>query len=299
MVPSAPAQPTAARATGAPAVDGNALAHHVGYLLRRAFVLSTDCARACITDDTPLREVALLALLAERAPLSQRELGDLLHVNRSVMVKLIDSMEERGLVARVRNPTDRRSYALRVTPEGERVRHELLGELGRGDEQLTARLTTEERTRLNEALVVLLDDPDLAPIASLAQHSGYLIAQSHRLLRTRALDRLRPLGLDPRDFGILSVLGSHQPCSQNQLAGQLGVSPPAAFAWLEDLAARGLVSRDRSGSDRRVHEVTLTAKGERCLRAARSAVTELDRELVAALGSRYEQLHRLLRKLID
>ncbi len=43
-----------------------------------------------------LREVAILALLAEREPTSQRDLGELLLVNRSVMVKFLDVMEARA-----------------------------------------------------------------------------------------------------------------------------------------------------------------------------------------------------------
>lgn len=286
----------------APHVSGtveNPLTHHLGCLLRRAVVLSTDCAKACITDDTALREVALLALLAERAPLSQREVGELLHVNRSSMVKLVDTMEVKGLVVRERNSADRRCYALHLTDKGEVARAELLDELSQGDADLTARLTSDERTWLNDTLTTLLDNPQLTPIASLSQHSGYLIAQSQRLFRTKALERLAPVGLDPRDFGVLAVLAHQQPCSQNQLAGHLGISPPGALACLEDLEGRGFVRRERSDSDRRVHQVTLTAEGERRLKAAKAAAAELDSELGAMLGARrHEQLIRLLRKLV-
>lgn len=270
---------------------------HLGHLLRRAFVLSTDCAHACLTDDVALREVAAVALLAERAPISQRELGELLHINRSIMVKLVDSLEAKGLVLRERKAGDRRSYALQLTDKGHRVREELLGELSRGDEQLTARLTPEECSELNRALMDLLDDPRLVPIASLAEHSGYLIAQGHRLLRAKALERLTPVGLDPRDFGILSALDALQPCSQNQLAARMGISPPAAVTWLEDLETRGLVSRDRNRADRRLYDVRLTPQGAQRLTAARHIASGLERDVAASLGDRYPPLRRLLLKL--
>lgn len=275
------------------------LTRHLGYLLRRAFVLSGDCARACITDDTTMREIALLALLAERAPLSQREAGEVLHVNRSVMVKLVDAMEAKGLVLRQRNLADRRSYALQLSDEGHRVHNELLAELSRGDDLLTARLSASERDGLNRALIELLDDPELVPIAALAKHSGYLIAQGHRMLRAHAIERLAPVGLDPRDFGALSVLGSRQPCSQNTLASQLGISPSGALGIVEDLENRGLVSRERSESDRRVYDVRLTAEGERKLAGARRAAASLECDVMAHLGERYEPLHRLLLQLVD
>ncbi len=274
------------------------LTQHLGYLLRRAFVVSTDHAKACIADETPLREVALLALLAERAPVSQRELGDLLNVNRTIMVALVDSMESKGWIARERNLSDRRSYALRLTEEGQRAKSELVDDLSRGDDQLTARLTLRERRRLNRLLLQLLDDAELAPIASLSEHSGYLIAQAHRLLRGRAIQALAPLGIDPRDFGVLAVLSSEQPCSQNQLAGCLGVSPPAALGMVEDLEARGLVSRHRRDSDRRVYDLWLTDEGNDLLGAARRTAGALERDVAAALADRYDELRRLLLELL-
>ncbi len=274
------------------------LTRHIGYLLRRAWVLSTDCANACIPDDTPLREVAFLALLAERAPLSQRELGDLLHVNRTVMVALVDAMEAKGWVVRERNPADRRSYALRLTDEGNRARSDLVGDLGRGEDELTARLTGSERRWLNRTLLGTLDNPELAPIASLSDHCGYLIAQAHRQMRARAVERLAPIGLDPRDLGVLSVLRGQQPCSQIQLAGSLGVSPPTALGLAEELEARGLVSRDRSDSDRRVYDVRLTPLGDERLRVAHQAAAGLEAELAAELGDRYDELRRVLLKLL-
>ena len=45
-----------------------------------------------------------------------------------------------------------------------------------------------------------------------AQRSGYLIAQAHRHMRDRAAAELRPVGVEPRDFGVLSTLQREQPC---------------------------------------------------------------------------------------
>jgi len=275
-----------------------ALTRHVGYLLRRAYVLSNDCSKSCIPDDTQLREVEVLALLAEREPMSQRELGDGLFVNRSVMVKLLDSIEAKGWVVRARNRRDRRSYALRLTTSGSRTLADRLADLSSGDDQLTARLNQRERRWLNRCLLDVLDDRDLAPIASLSRHSGYLIAQAHQQMRRRAEERLAPIGLGPRDFGVLNVLAANRPCSQNQLAAIIGVSPPAALTFVDELEAGGLVTRRRSTSDRRVYDVRLTDEGERRLEAARDAATELEHDVATRLGDRYDELRRLLLTLL-
>ena len=57
------------------------IAQFTGYLLRRAFAKSAGVARECIPVDSHIREVAVLAILAERGSVSQREIADITHVN--------------------------------------------------------------------------------------------------------------------------------------------------------------------------------------------------------------------------
>ena len=52
------------------------------------------------------------------SPTSQHELGDQLAIDRTTVVELIDHLEQIGVVARRRNPNDRRSYTLVLTPKG-------------------------------------------------------------------------------------------------------------------------------------------------------------------------------------
>jgi DNA-binding MarR family transcriptional regulator len=274
------------------------LTRHIGYLLRRAHVLWNDCAKACASDDVLPREVAILALLAERQPISQRELGELLQVNRSVMVSLLDSLEKSGRVVRERNPRDRRSYALRLTSSGRDVLVGGLGDLRNGDDVLTSRLDQAERRWLNGALLDLLETPELAPIESLAENTGYLISLAHRQMRQRTVERLAPIGLHPRHFGALNVLADIRPCSQTQLAACLGISPPAALSFVDELEARALVTRERSTTDRRVHDVQLTAEGRGRLGLARAAATGLEDDIVARIGARHDEMRRLLLKLL-
>lgn len=62
----------------------------------------------------------VLNLLAQ-GPISQHDLGDQLGIDRTTMVELIDELERKGAVIRRRNPADRRSYALSLTPRGRTV----------------------------------------------------------------------------------------------------------------------------------------------------------------------------------
>jgi DNA-binding MarR family transcriptional regulator len=275
------------------------LAQFTGYLLRRAFVKSSGVARACISDDAQIREVAVLAILAERGSISQRELADLTHVNQTLIVKLVDTLEEKGWAARQRNPADRRSYALALTPAGVRALYEFNRDLDRGEAVLTRSLSSKEAAQLRGWLTTLLADDRAIELTSLSNRTGYLIAHAHRQLRTLAEQRLEPLGLQPRDFGVLAVLESDAPCSQNHLAARLGVSPPAALTFVEGLEARGLVSRLRREDDRRVYDLTLTEQGVDLLRQAKEVAIDVQEEVAERLGDEGDRgLRYVLAKLI-
>jgi len=50
--------------------------------------------------------------------LSQRELGDLMIVDRSNITLLVDRMQKKGWIRRMEVPEDRRAYRLLLTPKG-------------------------------------------------------------------------------------------------------------------------------------------------------------------------------------
>ena len=72
------------------------------------------------------RDYAVLAVLEENGSIAQNRIGQLLGVDRSSMVGLIDGLENRGLVSRERSATDRRAYAVVLTDEGRRLIGEVL-----------------------------------------------------------------------------------------------------------------------------------------------------------------------------
>ena len=271
-----------------------------GFLLRRAYARAADCAQACIGEDMRVRDVVHLALLAERGAMSQRQLAEITHVNPTTMVKLVDSLEERGWVARERNPEDRRSYALRLTELGEKALSNLRHELDDAERILTQGLTSRQQDRLRRHLRTLLHGEGWMVVDSLAGHNGFLIAQAHRQVRGWAVDALAPLGLDPRHFGVLSTVGREQPCSQNHLAQALGVSPPAALSFVDELEEAGLVRRERNASDRRHYDLTLTAAGERQLARALAAAAKVQARVADRLGEDGDaELQRLLTRIIS
>ena len=291
VVPSASAASQAAEK-----VD---LRDFTGFLLRQAFVRAVGAERACMPDDGHVAEVTVLSVLAERGAVSQRELSDITHVNRTVIVRQVDALESKGWVRRDPNPVDRRSYALRLTTAGQAALVELSRDLDQVDAELTQCLTRDEARRLRRRLRELLADDEAIRIRSLADRTGFLVGRAHHTVRRWAEQQLGSLGIHPRDFGVLAIVGREQPCSQSRVAARLGITSPGVLGFVDGLVARGLLQRSRSGIDRRTNDLVLTTAGQQCLTAAVAAATEVQAELVRRLGvEREAELRSLLRKMI-
>jgi DNA-binding MarR family transcriptional regulator len=267
---------------GGPALEPS-LAGHTGYLLTRAFARAQACGIAAMPPGRHPRDLSILGALVEQGPLSQARLGELLQVNRTIMVRLVDGLEQAGLVRRERDPADRRRYALVPTADG-RVAHAAMhrGAAG-GDVALAAGLTAAEHRRLNELLRPLV--PDLTGVLpeSITSRTGFLIARAHHRLRERGGQALRSLGIEPRHFGVLTTLAAAQPCSQQQLAGRMGVSGPAVVQTIDELDRALLIVRERNPLDRREHVLRLTARGRDDLAQAKSALDEIQQEIAELL----------------
>jgi DNA-binding MarR family transcriptional regulator len=270
-----------------------------GYMLRLAHTRAHQVAAAAFPEGPHPREYAVLTAIAAAGPLSQQRLAERLHVNRTLMVAVADTLERRGLVERRRDPADRRSYALHVTPTGHAELERLHGEIERVDRRMTERLTDDERARLNELLRKLVA-VDLAFVPDpLADRTGFLLSRAHFSSRDRADEQLRPYGIVVRHFGLMMLLAEHGPSSQQALARRLSVSPAMITQIVDDVETRGLVERRPNPGDRRSYLVTLTPAGKRTLTAGRRVAKTVADEIVAKLGEDGDrELRALLRKLV-
>ena len=125
----------------------------LGYHLRRAqsavfqdFAASLDGANV-----TP-GQFGVLALIEANAGLSQTRLAQILGIDRSTLVAVIDKLESQGLVERAARPNDRRSHALKLSRQGQ-SRFEALARLVQKHEtRIARRLSARERETLIELL---------------------------------------------------------------------------------------------------------------------------------------------------
>lgn len=71
--------------------------------------------------------LTVLRMLCQCGELRIGELSELFEIDQSVISRHIADLEERGWVERTPNPRDRRSWYVRLTPDGERAIEESLG----------------------------------------------------------------------------------------------------------------------------------------------------------------------------
>lgn len=98
------------------------------------------------------RHVGMLMRLAANEGKAQQVIGELIGLNPTQMVFLVDELEDRGFVERRRNPADRRSYALYLTPAGRDMLSKVR-EAGRVHQaRFGASLSETEQEQLTELL---------------------------------------------------------------------------------------------------------------------------------------------------
>ena len=100
---------------------------------------------------SPASAWALIQLDPEH-PISQKELASRLHCNPSTVVDPTDRLEERGLVLRRPNPSDRRVNVLVVTAEGQLVRERLIERLF-DPPKAFRRLAAADQARFRDAML--------------------------------------------------------------------------------------------------------------------------------------------------
>jgi DNA-binding MarR family transcriptional regulator len=129
-----------------------------GFLIGRVGkIASRQFARALETVDMKPPEAAVLMNLRDRGPMTQQALGELLQIDPSNLVGVLNELEESGLALRRRDPTDRRRHIVEISPAGiERVAE--VEDLVAGVEaQLLAVLDEQERDHLRALLARVVE----------------------------------------------------------------------------------------------------------------------------------------------
>ena len=223
-----------------------------GHLFWRAHARVANALGEVLPPGVDIHAYATLLALSGGATRSQQALAETISVSRTTMARVAADLSGEGLVERVRNHADRRSYALTRTPEGAAAARRWRRHAEDLEDAITAGFTAAERDELC-ALLLQVAQVDLAPDVpeALRESIGFLVTRVHSRMHREFAVALEPLGIEPRDFGTLVALDATGPISQAELARHMGVSGASMVQIVDDLEHRGLLERRRLATDRR------------------------------------------------
>lgn len=121
----------------------------LGYALRRAQLqVFQGVTEAFAPHDLRPAQFSALAIIEQQPGIMQAELARALAIEPPQAVLLLNKLEKRGLAMRIRSQSDRRSYGVYLSRQGELLLQELKGVALQSDRQTTAALSDAERDEL-------------------------------------------------------------------------------------------------------------------------------------------------------
>ena len=129
---------------------------------------------------------------------------------------------------------------------------------------------------------------------------GFLIRRLHQIHVAMFLEECGEHNVTPVQFGVLTVLNTHDTLDQVSIANLIGVDRNTVADVVRRLAGRGLVERPDSVTDKRAKLARITEQGKAFVAAVQPSMIAAQRRFTNPL-SREENatLMTLLRKIID
>lgn len=129
-------------------------------LARHGQFVNTQIRRAMATTGLTPRHRQVLVDLSEHGPTSQQALLEMLNVDPSVLVSILNDLEEQGLAERRRDPTDRRRHIVEMSSKGCDVLRRIEKAVSQAEATLFADLDDADRDQLHELLSRVRTIPD-------------------------------------------------------------------------------------------------------------------------------------------
>lgn len=139
--------------------DDSPLRSLLGFLLKRAHNDHQAIqAPALESHEIDGRFLAVLTVVSEFGPAPQQRLVEMLNVDRTTMVVLVDKLEQKGLVSRNPNPHDRRAHLITITRRGKQIRRRAQAAADDAEREFLRNLSEAEREQFVSLLQKLTAD---------------------------------------------------------------------------------------------------------------------------------------------
>ena len=133
------------------------LCEHIGFMLGKARQeLASRLDPLAAPLGLTIRHFGIGLLLTKRGALRQTELADMLRLDRTTVMNMVDELERAGFVRRETDPKDRRANAVTATPLGKRWLEKLRPQAEKIERDFLAPLKTDEQDTLRELLMRLV-----------------------------------------------------------------------------------------------------------------------------------------------
>ncbi len=106
-----------------------------------------------------MREFWILSCV-DGAPMSQRQLAELLLIDASDMVRILDSLEDHGWVKRDRDPKDRRRQIVTATKKGAKMLSTLATDVEEAEDRAFELSTQKQLKSIKKLSQAILSDAD-------------------------------------------------------------------------------------------------------------------------------------------
>jgi DNA-binding MarR family transcriptional regulator len=149
----APKGRPAAVANGRADIALGVLEGHLGYLVRRMQVwVFQDFIRTLAPIDIRPAQYSVLVVIGANPGLSQSDLADTLGIERARLVRVLDHLQKRGLTQRLPSPRDRRSHALQLTGDGQKLLKRAKALAAKHEARLAEKLGPDQRLAMLDLL---------------------------------------------------------------------------------------------------------------------------------------------------
>ena len=128
---------------------------------------------------------------------------------------------------------------------------------------------------------------------------SFLASGAAKSVARLSREALSPFGVTPIQFAVLQTVLETKDGTASEIGAILSIDSATIVGVIDRLERMDLLQRRRAPEDRRIHRLTLTETGLRCLPEMQAAMDGLNERIDAALGDGADDVRGSLSQLSE